>query len=70
MAIAFAMAAFDPGMVVAPQRAAKREHPLLRKSYVIPVIPKGCKEYFIDGVRVVALNEKNAIKKAQKLKAL
>lgn len=31
-------------------------------------IPKGCQEFTIDGVTVIALNEKSALKKIAKLK--
>lgn len=31
-----------------------------------PPIPKGCREYTIDGITVVAISEKHAIKKVAK----
>lgn len=30
-------------------------------------IPKGCKEFVIDGIKVYALNEKNAIRKVKNI---
>ena len=48
-------------------RGESREHE--PKPSPEPPIPRGCKKYTIDGITVVAISEKHAIKKGNKLKA-
>lgn len=39
-----------------------------KKQKIKKVIPKGCKEYTFDGINVIAISEKSAKKKIERLK--
>lgn len=60
LGIAMAMCNMDTTKTIVPQ-------PKLEPLNRIPVIPKGHKEFTIQGVKIYALNHKNAIKKFNKL---
>lgn len=43
--------------------------PTSAKRKISKPIPKGCKEFDIDGIKVIAINRKNAVRKANKIRA-
>ncbi len=58
------MALMALAMMDSPNRGARYEPD---NKQIKPIIPKGLKEFEIDGHKVFALNHKNALRKVKKL---